>query len=148
MPDRAARVERSCNGGLGWRVWQGVGIVSLGGEDEIEIVVELIDEVALGAEIGGKAEPGERKFAKSLGVHGADEALDSRLAEEIDGLARIADEEDGLRVTVPGCSEELKELVLAGGGVLHFVHKQMLETCAQRGGEVFSAGILPQRMAG
>ena len=69
-------------------------------------------------------------------AHGVEEALDAGLAEEVDGLLGVADEEDGLGVAVPALGEELDELVLAGGGVLHLVDEEVLEAHAGGGGEV------------
>ena len=83
-------------------------------EDEAEVAVELIDQGALGAEVCGEAEACEGQVAEALGVHGLDEAFDAGLAEEVDGLAGVADQEDGLSIAVPVSGEEFKELVLGG----------------------------------
>jgi hypothetical protein len=88
------------------------------------------------------------RLAETFGAGGADEALDARLAEEIDGLAWIADEEDGLGVAVPGFGEQLDEVVLAGGGVLHLVDEQMLEACAELRRRGLGAGFLAEGVAG
>ncbi len=77
-----------------------------------------------------------------------EEAFDAGLAEEVDGLAGVADEEDGLRVAVPGGGEALDEVVLGGGGVLHLVDEEVLEAGAEGGGEVFGAGVLGEGVAG
>ena len=90
---------------------------------------------------------GKRQVAELPGEHCADEMLDPGLAEEIDGLAWIADQEDGLGMAVPGCGEKLEEVVLAGGGVLHLVDQQVLEARAELGGEVLGAGFLGEGVA-
>ena len=69
-------------------------------------------------------------------AHGAEEAFDAGLAEEVDGLLGVADEEEGLGVAVPGAGEQLDEFVLGGGGVLHLVDEQVAERGAGGGGEV------------
>ena len=104
-------------------------------------MVEVIDQSALRAEVSREAEAREGKVAEALGVHGADDSLDACLAEEIDGLARVADQEDGLSVAVPALGKEFDEFVLGGGGVLHLVDEEVLEACAEGGGEVFWAGV-------
>jgi hypothetical protein len=111
-------------------------------------MVELIDKGALGAEVSGEAEERERQVAEALGMHGADESLDARLSEEVDGLTGVADQEDGLPVAVPTGGEELDEFVLCGGGVLHLVDQEVLEACAEGGGEVVRAGVGVEGVAG
>jgi len=110
--------------------------VCLVGEDEIEVAVELFDESALGAEVCGEAQAREGQVAEPLGVRGADEALDPRLAEEVDGLAGVAHQKDGLPVAVPVGGEELDQLVLARGGVLHLIDQEVLQARAERSGQV------------
>ncbi len=109
----------------------GLQRVGGGGKDLREGVVEVFDEGALGAEVGGEMERREREGvvagAELAGAHGVDEALDAGLAEEIDGLLGVADEEDGLGGAVPAMREELDELVLGGGRVLHLVDEEMLQ---------------------
>ena len=51
----------------------------------------LVDEVLLGAEVGGEAEGCEGKVAEACGVEGGEEAFDACVAEEVDGLAGVAD---------------------------------------------------------
>ena len=63
------------------------------------------------------------------------------MAEEVDGLARVADQEDGLRVAVPGFGEHFDEVVLAGGGILHLVDEQVLKACAKCCSEIVRAGF-------
>ena len=131
---------------MGWSVGQceKAGFIR---EDEVEVVVELIDESALRAEVCGEPEASEPQVAESLGVHGADEALDARLAEEIDGLAGIADQKDGLRVAIPIFCEEFNQLILGGGGVLHLVDQQVLQARAECGGQVVGARVFAEGVA-
>ena len=77
------------------------------------------------AEVGGEVQGAERDVAEALLGHGAEEAFDAGLAEEVDGLLGIADEEEGLAVAVPGAGEQLDEFVLARGGVLHLVDEEL-----------------------
>ena len=148
MPNQPARVrcgKRSVSRGIGQSV-------RVGGdrfwEDEGEILVEASNEIVLRAEVGGELKPREGHVAEKAGAGGVHEALDARLAEEVDGLAGIADEEDSLGVAVPGFGEHFDEIVLAGGGVLHLVDQQMLEARAERGGEVVRAGFVAESVAG
>ena len=147
VPDGAACAGRGGQRGLGGGVGEGVGVGFLG-EDEIEVAVELFDESVLGAEVCGEPQAREGQVAEALGAHGPDEALDPRLAEEVDGLARIADQEDGLPVAVPVGREQFDELVLAGGGVLHLIDQEVLQARAERGGQVFGAGVCAEGGAG
>ena len=39
----------------------------------------------------------------------------------------VADEEDGLAEAIPALGEELEELVLGGGGILHFIDEEVLD---------------------
>ncbi len=68
----------------------------LGDGSAAEGVVEAGDERGLRAEVGGEAQRREAQLAEALLAHGAQEALHARLAEEIDGLLRVADEEERL----------------------------------------------------
>ena len=137
MPDQGTRIRRCGKRGVGGGIGQGVGIGGHGlREDEREVLVEAGNEVGLRAEVRGESEASERQCAEKSGAGGAHKTLDARLAEEIDRLTRIADEEDGLRVAVPGFGEPLDEVVLSGGGVLHFVDEKMLKARAQGRGEV------------
>src|ERR1019366_6819054 len=149
MPDQGARIRRCWERGVGGGIGQRVGV---GGnwlrEDECEVLVEAGDEVVLRAEVRGELEASEGQCPEKSGAGGAHKALDPGLAEEIDGLAWIADKEDGLRVAVPGFGEHLNEVVLSGGGVLHFVDKEMLKARAQGRGEVVRAGIFIEGVAG
>jgi hypothetical protein len=77
-----------------------------------------------------------------------DETLNSGLAEEVDGLAGISDQEEGLGVCVPVAGEELDEVVLASGGVLHLVDEEVLEAGAEGAGEVVGAGVGAEGGAG
>src|SRR5208283_54895 len=147
VPDGAACAGRGGERGLGGGVGERVGVCFVG-EDEGEVMVELIDESALGAEVCGEAQAGERQVAEPLGAHGADEALDARLAEEIDGLAGVADQKDGLPVAVPVGREQFDELVLAGGGVLHLVDQEVLQARSEGGGQVVRAGVGVEGVAG
>jgi hypothetical protein len=104
-------------------------------------LIEIIDQSALRAEVRREAKARERQVAEALGVHGTDESLDPRLTEEVDGLAWVADQEDGLPVAVPALGKEFDELVLGGGGVLHLVDEEVLESRAESGGKVFWAGV-------
>jgi hypothetical protein len=144
-------------GGVGGRGKRGVGVdvrrrigraAVIVREDKAEVFVELNDEIALGAEVCGETERGEGNVAKASGGYGMDKALDARLAEEIDGLVRVPNEEDGLRVAVPGLGEEFEEFVLAGGSVLHLVDQEMLEARAECGGEIFCSGFFAESVAG
>jgi hypothetical protein len=110
--DRIAAVERDSAGGR---------------KDAVEGLVEIFDERLLRAEVGGEAQWGEGDVTEARFVKGAQKTFDTRLSEEIDGLLGVADEEEGLRVAIPGLSEELDEVVLSGGGVLHLVNEQMAE---------------------
>ncbi len=122
------------------------------GKELGEVVIEGLDEGGLGAEVGGEMEGGEGEGVgcggEAAGVHGVDEALDAGLAEEVDGLLGVADEEDGLAVAVPALGEELEELVLRGGGVLHLVDEKMLEVHVGGGAEVVEGGAGAQGGAG
>ena len=129
-------------------VGRGVGEGGFRREDQGEVLVEVIDQSALRAEVSREAEAREGQVAEALGVHGADESLDACLAEEVDGLAWVADQEDGLPVAVPTLGKEFDEFVLGGGGVLHLVDEEVLEACAESGGEVFWAGVGGEGVAG
>ena len=116
-----------------------LGGVAGGGEDSGEVLVEGVDKIGLGAEVRGEVQGGEGQLVQAAAMHGLDEALDPRLAKKIDGLLGVADEEDGAGGAIPATGEELDELVLGGGGVLHFVDEQMLKR-GSGGGEVVLRG--------
>ena len=96
-----------------------------GRKDESEVAVKVIDENGLGAEVRAKVEDAEMDVADAFLAHGAKETLDAGLAEEVDRLFRIADEEKGLTVAVPASGKHFDEFVLAGGGVLHLVDEKV-----------------------
>ena len=104
-------------------------------------MIEVIDQSALRAEVSRETKARDGQVAETLSVHGADESLDACLAEEVDGLAWVADQEDGLPVAVPALGQEFDELVLGGGGVLHLVDEEVLQSRAESGGKVFWAGV-------
>ena len=104
-------------------------------KDEGEVAVELLYQGALGAEVCVEAEAGERQVAKALRSHSLDKAFHPRLTEEVNRLAGVADQEDGLRIAVPVGGKPLDEIVLGGGCVLHFVNQEVLQACAERGGD-------------
>ena len=58
--------------------------------------IEARDEFCLRAEICGEAESAQGHFPEASGSFRAQEALDARLPEGIDGLFRIAHQEDCL----------------------------------------------------
>ena len=118
------------------------------GEDEIEVAVELFDESELRAEVCGEAKARERQVADAPGAHGPDEALDARLAEEVDGLAGVAHQKNGLPVAVPVGGEQFDQLVLAGGSVLHLIDQEVLQARAERGGQVVRSGVGVEGVAG
>ena len=96
VPDAAGTGGGEANGlcgGVGDDL--GVGGVGLAGEDEAEVAVERLDEVALGTEVGGEVEDAEGDGvgagAERVGMHGVDETFDAGLAEEVDGLLGVAD---------------------------------------------------------
>ena len=139
VPDEV-RVGGVVAGGVGFAV----GDFVVDGEDGGEGLVELLDERGLGAEVGGEVERGEGELAEAAGAEGIEEAGDLRLAEEVDGLLGVADEEDGLAMTVPRVGEEANEFVLGGGGVLHLVDEEVIEAGAGGGGEVVESGIVAE----
>ena len=121
-----------------------VGVFGLG-ESRRKGLVHPLDYSSHGTEIGGEIQ--------AFGLHQADarfadlqEQSDFGLAEAIDGLHRIADEEERAAVgRLPACGERLEQFVLGDGRVLEFVDKQMLDACAHRKGQI---GRLPTRVQG
>ncbi len=97
------------------------------GKDLLEGGVKSVDQGRLRAEVCGQAKGIDGELAEEAVIHHAAKAFHTRLPELIDGLLGVADEEEGLRHAVPASGECLEKLILAGGGVLHFVDEQMLE---------------------
>ena len=100
MPDEARGIGGWWEYGVGVGVGDGVGETRRAGCAE-KSRLNWSTRVLLGAEVGGEAKRGERQVAEALGLQRADEAFHAGLAEEVDGLLRVADEKDGLRVAVP-----------------------------------------------
>src|SRR6267142_5150353 len=92
------------------------GGVGLGRQDVRERRVVPVDEAGLRAEVGREREALERDAAEAL-VPRLEEERDLRLAEAVDGLHRVADEEERAAVAfLPAGGEAPQELVLRPGG--------------------------------
>ena len=149
MPDPAGGRRSGADGGGGAEGYQlrlhGVG---RGGKKLREIVVEGLHQAALRAEVGGQVQGAQRHVAQPAQPHGTDEALHPRLAEEVDGLLGVADQEDGLAVTVEVRGQQLDQLILGRRGVLHLVDKQVLQAHAGGSAQIVERRVAAQRGAG
>src|SRR5207302_5816637 len=101
---RGARVRYGAGGGIG-----------LGRQDRGKRSVVPVDEAGLRAEVGGEREALELDTAEAR-VPGLQEQRDLRLAEAVDRLHRVADEEERAAVArLPAGGEALEELPLRVG---------------------------------
>ena len=100
------------------------------GEDLGENVIHTINERRRGAEVSLELHgfESQRKFARNFKA----DLLHARkkfcigVAEEVDGLHGVADDEAGAAFALgPGCNKVRQQLMLAAAGVLKFVDEQV-----------------------
>src|SRR5439155_27145020 len=96
--------------------------IGLARQDVRERGVVPVDEAGLRSEIRGEREALELHGAEALFPR-LEEERDLRLAEAVDRLHRVADEEERAAVAfLPARGEAAQELVLRPGGVLVFIY--------------------------
>src|SRR5208337_303276 len=95
------------------------------------------DQIALRAEIAREDERFERDAAEATLLLGGDEQLHLGVAEAVDRLHRVADEEQRPAIAArPAGGQAFDQLDLRARGVLKLVHEQMLDTRIEREQEV------------
>src|SRR5438067_10072598 len=126
------RVRHGAGGGIG-----------LARQDVREGSVVPVDEVRLRAEVGGQRNALELDprlrggAAEAALVPGLEEERDVRLAESVDGLHRVADEEQRAAVArFPPGGQSFQELELRIRGVLELVYQYVADAGVEREQEI------------
>jgi hypothetical protein len=136
-----------------WRGWEGgVGggegdaAAIVGGKDLGEDLVEAADEGADGAEVGGEGDGIEEEWVGAgdlkAGFADAGKELGVGVAEEVDGLHGVADDEATAAFAVrPGGDEAAEEFVLAAAGVLELVDEDVVDAFGENLGGVGGGAV-------
>ena len=107
------------------------------GEDLGKHLVDAIDQLRRGAEVSLELHgfESQRKFARNFkaDLFHARKKFCIGIAEKVDGLHGVADDEAGAAFALgPGCDKVREQLMLAAAGVLKFVDEQVANAVGRR----------------